>query len=159
MEYRNLTEALMSSGLAFLSSLISLPPPEDKIYLIEDEVGRPQGFGDETCFLTEALKGYANAQSYPKPRAKALPSWEAKFVNDQEEDGPNAAWPWSTRILGDQSRCKLVFECKAESLGSWGYVMWDVSRLESLKILENQALSYGEHGPYLWHGKLLTDIN
>ena len=54
------------------------------------------------------------------------------FHEDGYEDGPNAAWPWST---GNKIQISYHRSDRA-GLRKWGYVMWDKGRLDQWSILQ-----------------------
>ena len=69
-----------------------------------------------------------------------------QFVNDQQ--GPNAAWAWATReqfLPGPDEQW--------ESLFTWGYCMWDESRLSAWGVLEKSPADLGPMKPLSWHAR------
>jgi hypothetical protein len=59
---------------------------------------------------------------------------ELCFSGDDTK-APNAAWPWSTGYKVEVG----YFDKRKIHLRKWAYVMWDVERLESWKVLEMDA--------------------
>lgn len=145
----------MSQGLGSLSHTMSLSSSRDKVYFIEDQVGGQLGFGDDSAFLTNALKGRETAQ-VPKDRGEAQQLANVRFAGDHQEHSPNAAWLWSIRLIENVPNFRSSFGGK-EYFRSWGYVMWDRARLDILKTMDDAASNYKAHGPKARDGPLLSD--
>lgn len=149
----------MSGGLEFLSNLISLSRPQEKVYLMEDQVAgkwpTTLSFGDTSAFLSTALRTYEYSR-LQSTLEEARRSADVEFVSDQEESSPNAAWPWSTKLVEHNANFRSGFG-NEESFRSWGYVMWDYVRLKVLEVLGKEASTYGEHGPKARYGQLMSD--
>ena len=60
------------------------------------------------------------------------------FHKDGYQDGPNAAWPWSTR-----NKVEIrYYQPNRAALRKWGYVMWDKDRLDRWSILQENPDGY-----------------
>jgi hypothetical protein len=154
LDYLKLTEALMSLGLEFLLRTMRLPRPKDKVYLIEDQVGGHLGFGNDRSFLTNALNCHESSRRRSTSE-EARKLWDVKITSDGEENSPNAAWAWSVQVPEIVPTYRPV--PNEEYFRSWGYVMWDSTRLEALKVMDIAASDYEAHGPKARHGPLLSD--
>ena len=69
-------------------------------------------------------------------------AWQNKaflgFCSDDDRDGPNAAWVWST-----ENKVELeYYQSDKGGLRKWGYVMWDKDRLDPWTILEKKPHHY-----------------
>jgi hypothetical protein len=154
LDYLQLTEALMSLGLEFLLRTMRLPRPKDKVYLIEDQVGGHLSFGNDRSFLTNALNCHKSSR-WRSTSEEARKLWDVKVTSDGEENSTNAAWALSIQVPEIVPTYRPVQN--QEYFRSWGYVMWDSTRLKALKVLETPASNYEAHGPEARHGPLLSD--
>ncbi|KAH8653089.1 hypothetical protein BGZ60DRAFT_436016 [Tricladium varicosporioides] len=81
-------------------------------------------------------------------------SKETPFTFDEVECGPNSAWTWAVpqHLWGRYHAWGSVY------LRSWGYVMWDKTRLLDLGILQRDPTEYQSiHGPYELRESLLSE--
>lgn len=103
-DYISLTEALMSQGLESLSRTMSFSCSRDKVSFVEDQFRRQLvgqlGSDNQRTLLSRALRGHKTAQ-IPISHKEAQQLANARFSGDSQENGPNAAWPWSIRFRED----------------------------------------------------------
>lgn len=76
------------------------------------------------------------------------------------KEKPNAAWSWSVRQWDPAFSGKnyVTRRDRRDYLRSWGYVMWDLSRLEQLKIMECEAHDLKAHDPNAVREPFLFDL-
>ncbi len=116
-------EYLLSCGLGVFSALSETSTAEKQAAII---------FAHPWCrdnFLTNAILAYRDARigdisTQRGDRYRIV----VPFMSDN--DGPNAALPWSRFSDLD------VFYQGRDFLRSWGYVMWDMKRLREWGVLE-----------------------
>jgi hypothetical protein len=93
---------------------------------------------NHNCFLTDTLRDFPycliNIQAYYESHYHEDPE---TFEGDDEE-APNAAWTWSNNDVVEHRYSSY----EREPLRSWGYVMWDYSRLQAWGILQTDSSPY-----------------
>ena len=117
-------EHYLSLGLGFLHTFIGASY-EDRLTVLRENLGYSYSF------LSRALE-----EEGPEWDNPMYDAWERKdtlaFHNDGCEDGPNAAWPWST---GNKVEIRYN-QPDTAGLRKWGYVMWDKDRLDRWSVLQ-----------------------
>jgi len=109
-------EYLMSLGLGFFSAISLSSTPSIMATLVFQNPWR------RTHFLSRAISAYRELENFDQ--SENLYNTTI-LIFTSENEGPNAALPW-TRFSDPK-----VFYQGREFLRSWGYVMWDRSRLEN----------------------------
>jgi len=110
----------MSLGLPFFFSIYFAPTISSQARLIYQHPWR------RVNFLSRAISAYRELERWDQ--SGNVYNTCIEFTS--EDEGPNAALPWSR--MSDPE----FFYQGREFLRSWGYVLWDRSRLEGWKVLE-----------------------
>ena len=122
-------EYLMSLGLTFLSTVSFSANVSIQARLINQKPWR------RVHFLSRAIRAFRELERFDQP-VSTYNNTTLTFIG--ENDGPNAALPWSG--FSDPE----FFYQGRDFLRSWGYVMWDRSRLEGWRVLEKDPATWLE---------------
>ena len=120
----------MSCGLKIFLALSQAHTAEDQAEIIYSHPWQRKHF------LTDAILAYRNAERADLSKWDEVYRIVIPFTSDNE--GPNAALPWSRFSDLD------FFYKGRDFLRNWGYVMWDLGRLKKWKVLEQD--------PEVWLG-------
>lgn len=152
-----MSERLLSLGFEFLWEVLNDYSKYHEFPLLEEafvygEFLTPPNFLSETLAVFFSLRDMQIMQD----------SEFRKTVLDSEYKGkekPNLAWLWSVQQWNHAFDGGNYVSCceRRDCLRSWGYVMWDSSRLESLGIMNCEIQDMQPHGPKAIQGPLLTD--
>ena len=123
-------EHYLSLGLSFFHTFIRASH-EDRLTLLRENMGISYSS------LSRALE--EDGPDWDNPMYDAwLNEAPLGFDRDNDKNSPNAAWPWSTR-----NKVELrYYQSHTESLRKWGYVMWDIDRLDRWSILQENPDDY-----------------
>ncbi|KAF7920668.1 hypothetical protein BELL_0197g00050 [Botrytis elliptica] len=157
IDYREMSERLLSLGFEFLWEVLNDYSKYQEFPLLEEaffygEFQTPPNFLSDTLAIFFSLRDMQIMQD----------SEFRKTVLDSEYTGkekPNLAWLWSVQQWNPAfDGGNYVSYCeRRDCLRSWGYAMWDSSRLESLGIMNCKIQDMQPHGPKAMQGPLLTD--
>jgi len=128
--YLSLSEILMTCGVELVVEFIAMDTAgiidsEQRVSLVRRGRGKRSPFYDY-LFLNFLLEGYNNElkNQWVEGEAGHQPT------SDDNEKSSNAAWQWAAR-----ERCSFRHWTARSSFRSWGYTMWDKTRLEGLGVM------------------------
>ncbi|KAF7889772.1 uncharacterized protein EAF02_002187 [Botrytis sinoallii] len=156
-QYREMTEKLLSFGFGFLHEVMNENSEYDQVLLLE-EAAEYRVFRAPIDFLSDTLDGFFHSRDM-----RIMQDIEfRKTVLEPQPTGnerPNQAWLWSIQQWDPALDGENYVSCRdrRDCLRSWGYVMWDSSRLESLGVMNCKIQDLQPHGPKVMQGPLLTD--
>ncbi|KAI9641993.1 hypothetical protein NHQ30_009863 [Ciborinia camelliae] len=146
-QYQEMTEQLLSFGFEFLSEVMNENSEYHKVLLLQ-EVSEHGVFHAPHNFLSDTLGVFIYLRDR---RIMRDPGFRETLPEPQHtgRERPNSAWHWSVRQWNPAFNGENYVSCCdiRHCLRSWGYVMWDHSRLESLKIMNWEVHDMQPHGP------------
>lgn len=121
----------LSRGLGFFHTFMKASQ-KDKLHLLRN---------DSYDFAYSSLSRVLEEKG-PEWDNPMYDAWENQafqgFHGDDDRDGPNAAWPWST-----ENKVEIrYYQSDKEGLRKWAYVMWDKERLDQWAILKENPHDY-----------------
>lgn len=147
----------MSLGFEFLSAVMNESSEYHKVLVLEEAMEHGE-FRAPQNFLSDTLEVFFSSHDR---RTIRDPEYRDIMLGSQYmgTKRPNAAWPWTIQQW-NPARGQVEFvSCRGrrDCLRSWGYVMWDRSRLEALRIMDCEIHNMQPHGPKAFQKPLLSD--
>ncbi|KAF7952215.1 uncharacterized protein EAE97_001712 [Botrytis byssoidea] len=156
-QYREMTEKLLSFGFEFLHEVMNENSEYNQVLLLE-EAAEYGGFRSPVDFLSDTLDGFFHSRDM---RIMQDIEFRETVLESQPtgNERPNQAWFWSIQQWDPalDGETYVSRRDRRDCLRSWGYVMWDSSRLESLGFMNCKIQDMQPHGPKAIQGPLLTD--